>query len=936
MAKGGSKVLTGVIAFILGFLFAIIVEVGAVFGVYWYAINTDLDSLMSMVGINNTDADGNKIYINTDPASGGAQNLKELFAGLKGLVYDNGEMVALGKSFDDFEQLIPATQIVLGYLYSAVGDYMELDREEFESTPMSGLMQVISDSVMNIKTAQLFEKLEIPAISGEGASPIVKSLFMGSEAQYATVQTAESRLARDGESNFKLPVFYDYYVLEPEHPELGPVREVPVNGAYAYPTNLGTNDPKDADCWLTSTSDDEEDGVFTFEKYYLYYVPCRVTENGIEEAEYKTKDIEITDGTGEGAKTYRFTVLDYGEDTDFIAVKPDNHGNFVLNYTDIYNNLNQNATGASDRFTGYSYYNEYARNYYFSPEKIKDENTGNERWVLNTISGKNYFRDNAGKLVQTDALTLGDIVNDPFRPLDSILIVDAIGQQSDVAYKIFKNTTVGALMRGEVDFDKLANDMEVSVFINNVSPSNKIMAYIVHRLADLTLEEDGTYTAVYDKYGENERQVKVLLEDGYISKVTEMDGATNVKGVLVNEVAALANKMSVTLLMDVPADDAVLAYMGYGINNLKPAEQGAVDALGNAYDYTAKLFPDGTPCYVSMNENGNISSVWYIEDGEHVSVKGTTISDIAGKINGITDALTIGDVIDVESSDNMLLKSIADTPISGLEDAITDLTVEDIFTEEEINASAVLRSLKGKKLTELSTAIDGLYIQSIYAEEVYGLPEDTQPMPVIDFDSSYKYYVFEQTTEDGVKTINLVPANGDGTLTQEQFDGRGVTEYYTYGTDEGIDGAKLKLVGYKEERLYYTLDENEAYVLVELNVPENATETERDDTVGYLKDTQYEDGKYYAYGSSQGMWRLVLNKNKREKAYTLNNFNNMVNVCSQNVYEATLGELQDAGLITDDIKGKQFNYIVNGTPHSVQLEELTLQQLIEIVLQMST
>ena len=83
------------------------------------------------------------------------------------------------------------------------------------------------------------------------------------------------------------------------------------------------------------------------------------------------------------------------------------------------------------------------------------------------------------------------------------------------------------------------------------------------------------------------------------------------------------------------------------------------------------------------------------------------------------------------------------------------------------------------------------------------------------------------------------------------------------------------------------------------------------------------------------MWRLVLNKNKREKAYTLNNFNNMVSECSQNVYEAKLGELQDAGLITDNIKGKTFNYIANGTPHSVQLEELTLEQLIEIVLQMS-
>ncbi|MDE6075076.1 MAG: hypothetical protein K2G26_01425, partial [Clostridia bacterium] len=62
MSKGGSKLLTAIIAFLLGFLFAILVEVGAIFGVGWFVMNKDLDTVLSAVGIHNTDEDGNKKY----------------------------------------------------------------------------------------------------------------------------------------------------------------------------------------------------------------------------------------------------------------------------------------------------------------------------------------------------------------------------------------------------------------------------------------------------------------------------------------------------------------------------------------------------------------------------------------------------------------------------------------------------------------------------------------------------------------------------------------------------------------------------------------------------------------------------------------------------------------------------------------------------------
>ena len=53
------------------------------------------------------------------------------------------------------------------------------------------------------------------------------------------------------------------------------------------------------------------------------------------------------------------------------------------------------------------------------------------------------------------------------------------------------------------------------------------------------------------------------------------------------------------------------------------------------------------------------------------------------------------------------------------------------------------------------------------------------------------------------------------------------------------------------------------------------------------------------------MWKLILYRvdgtTKTEKAYTLNNFDYMVNSCSDVVYNSTLNELKDAEIIGNEI-----------------------------------
>ncbi|MDE6075043.1 MAG: hypothetical protein K2G26_01250, partial [Clostridia bacterium] len=430
----------------------------------WFVMNKDLDTVLSAVGIHNTDEDGNKKYINTDPDNGGVKNLKELFSGLQGLVYENGEMVALGKSFDDFSQLIPATDMLLSLVYGTVDQFIEIDKEEFESTPLSGLAQVLSNSIMGIRTAGLMEKLGIESVTGENASTLVKTLLMGAETEYATVTYGgvealadEVEGGEEGEPSeqpktFKLPVLYDIYTYDEG---IGYTRNGdPVDGIISsYPSNLNNNYD-----WLDPISEDQEDGEFVNKQYKLYYVPCRVTENGIEEAEYIKGEIEVTDGSGESAKTYRLQILEYGNDTDFIVIKRDADGDFFIDYDAVYSALNANSTDYSDRFTGYSYYQPYARNYY----GIKTSSV-TEKQEIYAYCGKNYFRNNADEMVQIDALTLSDIVDEDYAQNLTFGEVMDIKTTDNKLLKSLKDTPINKLNNKvkSLTVEELFDDKEI-------------------------------------------------------------------------------------------------------------------------------------------------------------------------------------------------------------------------------------------------------------------------------------------------------------------------------------------------------------------------------------------------------------------------------------------------------------------------------------------
>ncbi len=844
MSKGGSKLVTGIIAFLLGFIFAILVEVGAIFGVYWFVVNKDLDTVMATIGINNKDDDGNNIYINTDTENGGVSNLKELISGVKGLVFENGELAIVGKSFDDINHLIPATQKLLDAFYGIADDYIEIDHREFESNPLMNLAQVLSESVMNVKTAPLLEKL---GVLGDDPNLLVKTLVMGSECDYAAVTYSDGR--RDGE--LKLPVMYDYFMNSD-----GEYFRIDYSGNDANVEGYGGRFERLSEDWLCDAGTFEDNGT-EYERKILYYVPCKVTQNGIEQADYSAGEVTKEDDNG---KTYKFQPIEYGEDTVFIAVKP-NDGKFTLDYAAI--------SASTDDC---SYDAQFARNYYYTE---KDEN---ERWLLKTYSGKNYFRDSENKLVQLDALTLYDIIADPFSPLDSILVADVMQGDSNIK-KIFGTTTLGSLLRGE-GIDEIINDLEVSTFLSDVSPSNKVMCYIAYKISDLQSNGDNTYTAVYDKDGEDEQIVTVKLDiDGrYIAEVVGADGS-EIDGVKVKDVAALANNMPITVLMDVSVDEPIMAYLAYGVTGIK--EQN----VGEGFRYAGKINVGGEEreCYIATEESGgseNITAVVYYDDeGNRVVVGGTKVNNVGDRVNGFADALTVGDVLNLDGSESPMLGAIKDTRLSQMANRIEELTVREVMDADKIEESAILRQLKDHKLTELTSAIDELYIQMVYAEEVYKVGKNAEPALATEYNAEWLYYV----------------------------------------------------------------KEGEAFILDHTQADALTDETEKDDALGHLTEQQFNAGTFYTYGEAKGMWRLVLYKNGKEKAYTMNNFNNMVAACADSVNDATLSELAKAGVVnaTDaqlNKKIKLVNQYVNADgeltsneSEGVTLGEMKLANLINLV-----
>lgn len=927
-SSGGSgSIGVSIVAFLLGFLFAFIVLIGSIFGVGYVALKTDINEVFRVFGLENVnenaESDDDKYnYINADQAP----DILSLIQEVMKMANDGLGEINLNK----IDALAPVTDAVLDMAYGFIDGVVDFDKEYFRNVPLTSIIDCVTNSMYYVRTSKIIETLntKMGYSINLDAIPIAGYMVDGVEAQYATVKGGTTSSIE----GFKLPVLFDYYVCNKLNDEYSYNRTIPVGMNSAYPENLKDEYGKPYYIYETTlnvnnnTTDENTEGaeggvgtegsssqveIDDKEKklYKVFYVPCKITDNGIEETVYKVKDNPKADPNVSFTKDgntvnlrYNFRTVEYDKDTDFIAVKPEvvnGVETFVLDFNTLY------AAKQNGQLNRYLYSDSYARSYYSEVEK----RTENEAmYGISTINNINFFKDNAGNVVEYDPLTVSDVMLDALKPLNNVPVSTVVDEnQAEIVKGIFGDTSLGDILNQNVNFNDLVNDIYLSTFIKDVDKDDKVMAYITYNITDITDDGAGNYTAIYDKNGENRKAVNVTIEPdstgkNLIKSVTDPATGEEIKGHTVKDMTTLTDNLTIDVLMDVDPDDAIMTYIGYGVYDIEKVDGQTGYSHVGKYDVVSDSGTVAKDVYIASETDGGsnakITSVWYMDSENKVTVNGTKIDAVPNRVSTLKDKLTIGEIITVDSSSTMILQAIKDTTISGLNDKIKTLTVKDVLEQDQINNNKILPQIADTKITELGSAIDKVLIQRIYAKEIYGLAGDGDPTLATEFNPAYLYY---EKVDDG---------NG----------------------------------GYK-------------YVLVDKNCA-GKTGTEYDNALGKLTQVDWDnkgDTVYYTYGEAKGMWKLILYRvdgtTKTEKAYTLNNFNNMVSACSDTVYNSTLGELKGAGIIesTTDldkymkVSGQYVTIDSNGNPditpeqsQAKKLNDLTLKQLLDTVIKYMT
>lgn len=419
--KGGSKVVTAIIAFILGFVFALLVIVGSVFGVYFYVSTTDLDSLFNTLGIKNRDEEGNYVYVNTEEA----KTLGELFTALQSRLFADGTF-NLGLNIDELESVLPIVQSTLAKsLYPMLGNYADIDWDEFESTSLSELPMFLNNAMMDVRPAKLLSTMGMEGLVGEEANPLVRALLAGAEFEYSYYYPDGA----DGQY-LKFPVYFDSYVY---NDTLGDYYRVEsVGGMDAFPTGLDKGLLYD-----TEISDENGNRI-----YNLYYSPVNFNNGYIT-------DPALAPEAPDGATAEEIAAMPiYAEGTRFYAVNYDETA-------DIY---------ILDAQSGMEYLYDYGMHNY--------DRTGN------------FYYDNQGEEIQIKPVSLRSFADpdEVFKPLYSTRITEIM--QGDVISSLFGRHSVGELLDQKIDIDECVNGLELSKVVA-IDPEQSMMAYIGYGLKNV-------------------------------------------------------------------------------------------------------------------------------------------------------------------------------------------------------------------------------------------------------------------------------------------------------------------------------------------------------------------------------------------------------------------------------------------------------------------
>ncbi|MDE7306243.1 MAG: hypothetical protein K2N33_02515, partial [Clostridia bacterium] len=357
----------------------------------------------------------------------------------------------------------------------------------------------------------------------------------------------------------------------------------------------------------------------------------------------------------------------------------------------------------------------------------------------------------------------------------------------------------------------------------------------------------------------------------------------------------------------------IMCYLGFGITKVVYDEADG-QYKANYRDEEGIV----RSCIVEVDENGKISGAYYTDGDAQTEVEHLTFGNVKQRVDGVTNELTIGDVVDI-ADDDRLLGSVKNSTINSLSEDIGKLSVQQLFVDE-------IYCVDSSETTE-----EG---EEAYKAPIYEVLNDTSLLTVATgWQKDIIYYV---QNDDGTYSL----AGSSGKLKDTAYDSNGslVTNgydpaetYYTLG-----EGKIL----YNPAFVYYTQNEDGTYTMLDAG-GENA---------GRL--ASFAEG-HYTYGAPSALWKLLLygevdggsadegggagaeqtKKPKEEKVYAVNNISVMITNVSKNTQNTSMRELDAAGILTFGNKS-DLDTVVKWTDaegyHEVVLGEMELTEVVGV------
>ncbi len=787
-----------ILAFFLGFLFGIIVLVGAVAGGVFFALNYKLDKISA-----NKDGDGNYIYINADSENGGVKNALELFKKITELS-KNTSSLTLG----EIENLLPIASKLTDSIDGILSQYVELDMDELKQVEFSALGAYMQDVVMDLQPASLLEKF----MGGDFADNVImKTILYDGDGNPVTL-----RAFAEGDA---LDALYEKKVVD------------------------------------LAGADDELSNKILGEVTVGDLVNGGVNFN------------DILNG---------LTV------PDFVEVDPSNKllVYFAYGITELKN--------SGGEYTGMYSLSEGEK----VPCRLETEVSENGAAKISAA----YYTDADGSRVEIAGTTIQDVSERTENLMDELTVSDIIHVNAPVEGNY--NTIMIFLAYSVSDITAEQGDGYSYTGVFNFEDGSTKKCYIFNEgaeVSDICFYEDGEYVSVQKTSVSNvAKQVNRLTATLKIKDVVNISPTDKLMSKLgeykISEVGNAVNDLALNDFIEITygaggASETVLAYMAYGVTDIKAGDGFAV---GEYYTHSGTLHEIGggvRDCYIVCTD-GVITKVFIEFDGQAQEVQGTKINQVNERVSGITNDLTIGELMEVDEG-NIFLKAISGSTISSLAGDISKLSVNELYAENIYSSS---KDASGEKV-EIYLAVNDVREATQYSAGVV-------------------YYVYSD--------VGYSLASTTGKLSVGQFDELNSAGQTLYTAGEG------KIL-FDSAFLYYTYDaEKDKYTLVNSGA----------DDAGKL--SALGSGEYYTYGAANAMWKLLLYSGGSETAFSVNGLTTMITNVSANIQNSTMRELDEAGIVDmGENLEKRLNWTANGQPHSEIIGDLTLRELLDAVIAIS-